>query len=54
MPLTKDVSKNISVLTKENKNRDKKRPRDQIIAIAMNAAGKSNGKNKSRPPKRRP
>jgi hypothetical protein len=38
MPLTSDVSKNIRILTKENKKRKKKRSRKQIIAIAIDAA----------------
>ena len=48
MPLTKNVSKNISELYKDNKKKGKakgangkKRSRKQIIAIALNAAGKS-------------
>lgn len=45
MPLDKkDPSKNIKILTKENKARaekgEKPRSRAQIIAIALNAAGK--------------
>lgn len=49
MPLTKNVSKNIKELTADNKKKGKARgvngkPRSkkQIIAIAINAAGKSN------------
>jgi hypothetical protein len=42
MPLTKNVSANISELYHANKGKKKKRSRNQIIAIAMSAAGKSN------------
>ncbi len=38
MPLGKDISANISELTKANKGKKKKRSRKQIIAIAMEAA----------------
>lgn len=48
MPLTKNVSKNIKELYKDNKKSGKARgangklrSRKQIIAIALNAAGKS-------------
>jgi len=48
MPLTKNVSKNISELYKDNMKKGKEkgangkvRPRKQIIAIALKAAGKS-------------
>lgn len=48
MPLGKNVSANIKELYKDNKKKGKAkgaggkaRPRKQIIAIAMNAAGKS-------------
>lgn len=48
MPLGKNVSKNIRELIKDNKKKGKargangkKRSRKQIIAIALNAAGKS-------------
>jgi hypothetical protein len=51
MPLGKDVSKNISELYADNKKSGKARgamgkprSRDQIIAIALSAAGKSKGK----------
>ena len=51
MPLGKDVSKNISELYADNKKSGKARgamgkprSRDQIVAIALNAAGKSKGK----------
>lgn len=51
MPLGKSVSKNIKELYKDNKKKGKAkgaggkaRPRKQIIAIAMNAAGKSKNK----------
>lgn len=47
MPLGKNVSKNIKELYKDNKKsgkargaKGKVRSKDQIIAIAMNAAGK--------------
>lgn len=47
MPLTKNVSANIKELYKDNKKKGKargvggkQRPRKQIIAIAMRAAGK--------------
>jgi hypothetical protein len=47
MPLGKNVSKNISELYKDNKKKGmakgakgKPRSREQIIAIALNAAGK--------------
>ena len=47
MPLGKSVSKNIKELTADNKKKGKargaggkKRNRKQIIAIALNAAGK--------------
>lgn len=53
MPLTKNVSKNISELYKDNKKSGKARgangkvrSRKQIIAIAINAAGKSKKKKK--------
>lgn len=49
MPLGKDVSKNISELTRDNKRSGKERgangklrSRAQIIAISINAAGKGN------------
>jgi len=49
MPLTKNVSKNIRELYADNKKKGKAkgaggkaRSRKQIIAIALNAAGKSN------------
>lgn len=48
MPLGKDVSNNIRELMKDNKRRGKERgakgklrSREQIIAIALDAAGKS-------------
>jgi hypothetical protein len=48
MPLGTDVSKNISELSADNKKKGKERgdngkqrSRKQIIAIALNAAGKS-------------
>ncbi len=46
MPLSKGksdatVSKNIRELYAANKGRDKPRPRAQIVAIAMHAAGRS-------------
>lgn len=48
MPLTKNVSKNIRELYKDNKKKGKARgakgkvrSRRQIIAIALNVAGKS-------------
>jgi len=51
MPLGKNVSKNISELTKDNKKKGKAkgaggkaRSRKQIIAIALHAAGKSKKK----------
>ena len=51
MPLGKNVSANISELYADNKKKgkergagDKPRPRAQIIAIALTAAGKSKGK----------
>lgn len=51
MPLGKNVSKNIKELYKDNKKKGKAkgaqgkaRPRKQIIAIAMNAAGMSKKK----------
>jgi hypothetical protein len=51
MPLGKDVSKNISELYADNKKSGKARgamgkprSRDQIVAIALSAAGKSKGK----------
>jgi len=51
MPLTKNVSENISELYKDNKKEGKARgaggkvrSRKQIIAIAMSAAGKSKKK----------
>ncbi len=51
MPLTKNVSKNIRELYKDNKKKGKAkgaggkpRSRKQIIAIALNAAGKSKPK----------
>lgn len=51
MPLTKNVSENIKELYKDNKKKGKEkgangkpRSRDQIIAIALNAAGKTNKK----------
>jgi hypothetical protein len=51
MPLTKNVSKNISELYKDNKKKGKargangkKRSRRQIIAISLHAAGKSRKK----------
>jgi hypothetical protein len=51
MPLGKDVSKNISELYADNKKSGKARgamgkprSRQQIIAIALSAAGKSKGK----------
>lgn len=47
MPLTKSVSKNIKELMADNKkpgkakgDNGKPRPQKQIVAIAMNAAGK--------------
>lgn len=53
MPLGKDVGKNIKELVKDNKKSGKARgangkvrPRKQIIAIALNAAGKSKKKTK--------
>lgn len=53
MPLGKNVSKNINELYKDNKKSGKAkgasgkaRSRNQIIAIAMNAAGKSRGRKK--------
>jgi len=42
MPLSKNVSKNIHELYHANTGKKKKRSRNQIIAIAMSAAGKSN------------
>ena len=51
MPLGKNVSANISELYADNKKKGKERgaggkprPRAQIIAIALTAAGKSKGK----------
>lgn len=51
MPLGKNVSKNINELYKDNKKsgkakgaNGKPRSRKQIVAIAMNAAGKSKKK----------
>jgi hypothetical protein len=51
MPLGKNVSKNISELYADNKKSGKARgamgkprSRDQIVAIALSAAGKSKGK----------
>jgi hypothetical protein len=51
MPLGKNVSANISELYADNKKKGKARgadgkvrPRAQIIAIALSAAGKSKGK----------
>lgn len=51
MPLGKNISKNISELYADNKKKGKARgaegtprPRAQIIAIALTAAGKSKGK----------
>lgn len=51
MPLSKNVGKNISELTKDNKKKGKARgangkvrSRKQIIAISLNAAGKSKRK----------
>jgi len=51
MPLGKNVSKNISELYADNKKKGKERgamgkarSRQQIIAIALSAAGKSKGK----------
>jgi len=48
MPLGKNVSKNMRELTKDNKRKGKERgaggkPRsfEQMVAIALNAAGKS-------------
>lgn len=53
MPLTKSVSKNIRELMRDNKKKGKARgaggkprSRRQIIAIALNAAGKSRKKKK--------
>lgn len=55
MPLGKNVSKNIKELYADNKKSGKERgangkprPRAQIIAIAMNAAGKSNSSHTSK------
>jgi hypothetical protein len=52
MPLGKNVSANISELYADNKKKGKERgaegkprPRAQIIAIALTAAGKSKEKN---------
>ena len=51
MPLGKNVSANISELYADNKKKGKARgamgkprSRDQIVAIALTAAGKSKGK----------
>lgn len=51
MPLTKNISKNIRELTKDNKRsgkakgaNGKPRSRKQIIAMALNKAGKSKKK----------
>lgn len=51
MPLTKNVGKNIKELLKDNKKKGKARgangkprSRKQILAIALNAAGKSKKK----------
>ena len=53
MPLGKDVGKNIEELTADNKKKGKERgakgkprSRKQIVAIALNAAGKSKKKGK--------
>jgi hypothetical protein len=53
MPLGKSVSKNISELSKDNKKKGKARgangkprSRKQIIAISLNAAGKSKQRKK--------
>lgn len=53
MPLTKNVSRNIKELYKDNKKIGKKRgangkprSRKQIIAIALSVAGKSKKRNK--------
>lgn len=53
MPLTKDFVQNIRELYLDNKKKGKAkgangkvRGRDQIIAIALSAAGRSNNKNK--------
>jgi len=49
MPLGKDVSKNMSELARDNRKKGsergaggKPRSREQMIAIALSAAGKSN------------
>ena len=48
MPLRKSgkgcVSKNIRELTEANETRTKKRPKKQIVAIALDACGKSRKK----------
>lgn len=48
MPLKKSgkgcVGKNISELTEANKTRTKKRPRKQIVAMALKSCGKSRKK----------
>lgn len=56
MPLGKDVSQNIRELIADNKKKGKAkgangkvRSRKQIIAIALNAAGKSRKTRKKRP-----
>lgn len=53
MPLGKDVSKNMRELAADNKKSGKEkgangkpRSRAQMIAISLNAAGKSKGKKK--------
>lgn len=52
MPLKKSgkgcVGKNISELTEANKKRTKKRSRKQIVAIALDACGKSRKRKASR------
>ena len=40
----KTISKNIRKMHHENDSRDKKRPHDQIVAIALSQAGKSKKK----------
>ena len=44
MPLGKNVGANIQELTAANKSKKKKRPRRQIVAIALEAARKADAK----------